>query len=147
MAQSSIWWLLAGAAVAIELVTGSFYLLLLGIGLAAAAVAAHLGASDVVQVLVAAIVGGGSVLVWRSVRLRHPPSLQASANRDVNLDIGETVHVHGWHADGTGTVNYRGAKWAVALAQGANSVSPAPPVPGAHRIVEIVGSRLMLEKI
>lgn len=141
MAQSSIWWLLAGAAVAIELMTGTFYLLMLGMGLAAAAVAAHLGVSEIAQVLVAAIVGGGSVLVWRSIRLRHPPSLPASANRDVNLDVGETVQVHGWHADGTGTVHYRGTKWAVALAQG------GVPAPGAHRIIEVVGSRLMLEKI
>ena len=29
MAESTIWWLLAGSAVAIELVTGTFYLLML----------------------------------------------------------------------------------------------------------------------
>ena len=33
MAESTIWWLLAGAAVALELVTGTFYLLMLAVGL------------------------------------------------------------------------------------------------------------------
>ena len=44
MADSTVWWLLAGAAVAVELMTGTFYLLMLAIGLAAAALAAHAGA-------------------------------------------------------------------------------------------------------
>ena len=41
MADSTLWWLLAGAAVAVELLTGTFYLLMFAIGLAAAAIAAH----------------------------------------------------------------------------------------------------------
>jgi membrane protein implicated in regulation of membrane protease activity len=43
MAQSTLWWLLAGTAVGVELATGTFYLLMLALGLAAAAVAAHMG--------------------------------------------------------------------------------------------------------
>ena len=53
MAESTIWWLLAGSAVAIELVTGTFYLLMLAFGLAAAALAAHAGAPLVVQIVTA----------------------------------------------------------------------------------------------
>jgi membrane protein implicated in regulation of membrane protease activity len=37
------WWVAAGIAVAAELGTGTFYLLMMAFGLAAAAVAAHLG--------------------------------------------------------------------------------------------------------
>src|SRR3954453_2841510 len=44
MADSTVWWLLAGAAVAVELVTGTFYLLMLAIGHAARANAAPAGA-------------------------------------------------------------------------------------------------------
>ena len=51
MAESTIWWLLAGSAVAVELVTGTFYLLMLAFGLAAAALAAHAGAPLVVQIV------------------------------------------------------------------------------------------------
>src|SRR6478735_7202301 len=56
MADSSLWWLLAGAAVAVELVTGTFYLLMLAIGLAAAALAAHSGAGLTTQLVAAAAI-------------------------------------------------------------------------------------------
>ena len=39
MDQPTIWWLLAGITVAVELVTGTFYLLMIALGLAAAALA------------------------------------------------------------------------------------------------------------
>ena len=35
MAMSTIWWLLAGGAVALELFTGTFYLLMVALGLGA----------------------------------------------------------------------------------------------------------------
>ncbi len=41
MDDSTLWWLLTGALVALELITGTFYLLMLAIGAAAAALAAH----------------------------------------------------------------------------------------------------------
>ena len=141
MAESSIWWLCAGAAVAVELLTGTFYLLMLSLGLVAAAIAAHLGASVVVQLLVVALVGGGAVIGWHIRQGRRPSSPAAGANRDVNLDIGETVQVDTWHADGTATVQYRGANWTV-LHRSGNA-----PSTGAHRVVEVIGSRLMVEKI
>src|SRR5512141_1002870 len=100
MAQTTLWWLLTGAAVAVELLTGTFYLLMLAIGLAAAALAAHLGFDLTVQLVVAAVVGGGAVVGWHLVRQRRPQELPAEANRDVNLDIGETVHVSRWNPDG-----------------------------------------------
>jgi membrane protein implicated in regulation of membrane protease activity len=140
MAESTIWWLMAGAAVGLELVTGTFYLLMLSIGLAAGAIASHLGASVAVQLVVAAVVGGGAVASWHVLRGRRSGE-RAQANRDVNLDIGETVHVDAWNADGTATVRYRGANWTVSAASG------APHSTGAHRVREIVGSRLVVEKI
>ncbi|MDO9166532.1 MAG: NfeD family protein, partial [Rhodoferax sp.] len=65
MAESTIWWVLAGSVVAVELVTGTFYLLMLSLGLVAAAISAHAGATTPVQILVAAVFGGGSVVLWR----------------------------------------------------------------------------------
>jgi len=141
MAESTIWWLLTGAAVAIELITGTFYLLMLAIGLAAAALAAHAGASMTVQLLAAAAIGGGAVLAWHLVRRRQGPGPAASANRDVNLDIGESVQVESWNTDGTATVKYRGAAWTVVPAAG--SVQST----GTHRVREVVGNRLIVEKI
>ena len=69
------------------------------------------------------------------------PSLPANFNRDVNLDIGETVQVETWNTDGTSTVKYRGANWAVA------SVAGGPLNVGPHQVVEIVGSRLIVRKL
>jgi membrane protein implicated in regulation of membrane protease activity len=57
------------------------------------------------------------------------------------MDIGATVQVDAWNTDGTGFVKYRGAKWTVSLIAGAT------PSPGPHRIVEVVGSRLVVEKL
>ena len=41
MEESTIWWLLAGGMVVAELITGTFYLLMVALGLAAAAPVAH----------------------------------------------------------------------------------------------------------
>ena len=144
MTQSSIWWLLAGGAVAIELISGTFYLLMIALGLAAAALATHAGAGSATQIIMAAVVGGGSVLVWRSIKKKQPATLAASVNSDVNLDIGGTVQVDTWLGDGTASVNYRGAKWSVSHK---NPEATATHTAGAHRIVEVIGSRLILEKI
>jgi membrane protein implicated in regulation of membrane protease activity len=138
MTDSTIWWLLAGAAVTVELMTGTFYLLMLAVGMAAAAIAAHLGATLPVELVIASVVGGGSVLAWRAYKQKRPSAAPAGSNQDVNLDIGEMVHVRAWKADGTAEVKYRGAVWQVSLRPG------TPAVPGAHVIEEVVGSRLVV---
>jgi membrane protein implicated in regulation of membrane protease activity len=141
MAESTIWWLIAGATVAAELMTGTFYLLMLAIGLAAAAIAAHLGAGTTVQLLVAAAIGGGAVVAWHYVRSQRPQPAPAGSNRDVNMDVGETVNVAAWNADGTATVKYRGAQWTVVQSGGGS------PQTGPHRVAEVVGNRLVVGKI
>lgn len=142
MDESTIWWMLAGVAVAVELVTGTFYLLMIAVGLAAGALTAYLGLGIVAQLLVAATIGGGSVLVWHGYRRRSPTPLRATANRDVNIDIGEAVQVDRWNADGTATVKFRGASWTAVAADNTNA-----GLPGPHRIREMIGNRLIIEKI
>ena len=61
LSAATIWWVLAGILVAVELLVGTFYLLMLALGLAAGAVAAHLGLPLSAQVTTAAIVGGGAI--------------------------------------------------------------------------------------
>jgi membrane protein implicated in regulation of membrane protease activity len=141
MANSTIWWLIAGGAVVLELLSGTVYLLLLGVGFAAAAIAAHAGGSLVVQLVVAAVVGVGAVAAWYLRQRAQPAEPPTGANRNVNLDIGETVQVDAWNADGTATVRYRGAQWTVVPRAG------NMPTPGAHRVAEVIGNRLVVDKL
>lgn len=140
MAESTVWWLLAGVAVAVELVTGTFYLLMIALGLASGALAAHLGLALTWQLVCAAAVSGGAVALWYRVRKHAPDRLPARANRDVNLDIGETLHVAAWDADGTAQVKYRGAQWTAALMPGVAAASGE----GTYRIEQVIGNRLMV---
>jgi membrane protein implicated in regulation of membrane protease activity len=140
MNEPTIWWMLAGGAIVVELLTGTFYLLMLAIGMAAAALAAHLGAGQVVQLLVAAAVGSGAVVAWRFKQRRNRGEPPAQANPNVNLDIGETVHIAAWNADGTASVQYRGANWTAMHRPGVS------PTSGAHRVAELVGNRLLVDK-
>ena len=137
----TLWWIAAGAAVAVELATGTFYLLMVALGLAAGAVAAHLGLAVAAQVVVAALVGGGATAVWHWRRFRQPQSAPSRENRDVNLDIGEHVNVRAWVDDGTARVNYRGSAWTARAAPGAT------PRSGEHRIVAVEGNWLVLEPL
>jgi membrane protein implicated in regulation of membrane protease activity len=141
MAESTVWWLLAGLAVAVELVTGTFYLLMLAIGMAIAALSAHLGASLSAQFVVAALVGGGAVAAWHLKQSRRPSELRAEINPNVNLDIGEAVTVTQWNPDGTADVHYRGARWTAIHRAGVS------PTAGAHRVAEMVGNRLLVDKV
>ncbi len=141
MAESTIWWLLAGAMVAVELLTGTFYLLMLALGLVAAALASHAGASTPAQLVIASLAGGGAVMAWYFVKKRRPGDPSPRSDRSVNLDVGETVLIESWSPDGTATVKYRGASWTVIHRPG------VAPTPGPHRVAELVGNRLLVEKI
>lgn len=140
MTESTIWWVLAGGIVAIELMTGTIYLLLIALGLAAAAVAAHLGLPISAQIGVAAGVGGGSVVIWRALRKAQAPASVATAVSEVTLDVGELVHIDAWSSDGTSSAKYRGAAWQVSLAPG------EPALPGSYCITEVAGNRLIVKK-
>lgn len=140
MAESTVWWLLAAALVTLELLTGTVYLLMLAIGLAAGALAAHLGLSTTGQLVTAAVVGTAAVAVGHQRRRQHKDDPSVRSLRSVNLDIGETVQVGEWQADGTASVRYRGAQWTVVLAPGQVAE------PGTYRVIDLVGSRLKVEK-
>jgi len=133
------WWIVTGVLVAVELATGTFYLLMLAVGAGAAAVAAHFGVGFNGQLLAAAVVGGGAVAGWHFKRRAMPVAAAAGENRDVNLDIGETVSVTAWDGDGAAQVSYRGASWSVRYA------GSGTPQPGMHVIRAVDGNRLLLE--
>ena len=135
---ATFWWVAAGLAVAIELATGTFYLLMIALGLGAGAIAAYAGLGVSAQVIVAALIGGGATALWHWRRFQQPQSAPARENRDVNLDIGERVHVAGWSADRTARVSYRGSTWSARLQPG------APASAGEHVVAAVEGNWLVL---
>jgi membrane protein implicated in regulation of membrane protease activity len=145
METSTIWWAFAGAFVALELATGTFYLLMLALGMAAGAVSAHLGLAVTSQLVVAALVGALAVLGWHRT---HPTKTKhdADRNQDVHLDIGNTVEVLKWATPQATLVMHRGAEWSARLMQ-QGLPEGASPSAGLHRIVAVEGNTLVLSKI
>lgn len=137
---TTAWWLVAGALVAAELASGTFYLLMLALGATAGALAAELGLGVTGQMLTAAGVGGIAIVLWHQRRSRLPQAAPASSNPDVNLDIGQTVVVDSWSADGRAQVQYRGAAWQARFIGSASAES------GQHVIRAVDGSCLLLDR-
>ncbi|MYM72778.1 NfeD family protein [Duganella sp. FT109W] len=142
MTDWSYWLAAAGVTVILELFSGTFYLLMIAIGLMAGAVAAFLGLGEALSLLIAAVVGVAATFVLRRSRYgKQQQRVQAERDPNVNLDIGQTVNVPAWQ-DGAARVMYRGALWDVELD---TSVAPgSTAAPGQYTIREVRGSRLIV---
>ncbi|MEY4747965.1 MAG: hypothetical protein RIQ60_179 [Pseudomonadota bacterium] len=141
LSSSTLWWIAAGAAIAAELTSGTFFLLMIALGLGAGGLAAALGSGLVGQLLAAAMVGGGAVALWSLRRAgRAAAALPAASNPDVQSDIGSHVHVRHWQADGTARVRYRGADWSARWGGSGN----APTGSGDHLVQAVDGNQLVL---
>ncbi|HEX7635016.1 MAG TPA: NfeD family protein [Noviherbaspirillum sp.] len=133
------WLMLAGMLVILEIFTGTFYLLMIAIGLAAGAIAALLGMNGEAQWMVAAIVGVIATYSLRRSKLGRFSRRDAARDPSVNLDIGQTLVVDAWNGDGrTARAMYRGALWDVELEHGGQAG------PGAFIIREVRGNRLIV---
>lgn len=110
-------WIIAGfVLVIIELLTGTFYLLVIGVGAFAGALFAFAGGSYFVQAVGAcavALVGTGLVRRWHKTH-------QKAGVRDNLLDLGQPVVLESWTnaASGMARVKYRGASWDARVADG-----------------------------
>jgi membrane protein implicated in regulation of membrane protease activity len=101
-------WLVAGFVLVIaELVTGTFYLLVLGIAAFAGAAVAWVGAEFWVQALVAGTGAVAGVLGVRHFRK------DASAAPMRGVDVGQPANFESWidRASGHARVKYRDALW------------------------------------
>ena len=137
MADWMLWAIGAGVLVIAELFSGTFYLLMIAIGMGAGALTSLARIDMPGQMLVAATVAAIATLLLRRSRFGRIERRPASANPDVNLDIGQTISVPAWQ-DGVARVMYRGAMWDVELAPGESAE------PGMYKIREIRGSRLIV---
>lgn len=138
MPEWTQWLIAAGVLVALEMFTGTFYLLMIGIGMAAGAAAASAGAAAPMQFAAAAIVGIGATLLLRRSRVGRIERKNAQRDPNVNLDIGQTVHVAEWTSPRSARVMYRGALWDVELETGADAG------PGNFVIREVRSNRLIV---
>jgi membrane protein implicated in regulation of membrane protease activity len=139
MADWSYWLIGAGILIVAELFIGTFYLLMIALGLVFGALAAWLGASGALQTLVAAAVGITATLLLRRTHFARSGRRPAANDPSINLDIGQRISVPQWHA-GRARVLYRGALWDVELQPGQDAQ------PGEHEIVEVQGNRLIVAR-
>jgi membrane protein implicated in regulation of membrane protease activity len=115
------WALLGLALVIAELVTSTFYLLMLGVAAFGGALAAYLGAGFPVQSMIATLVAAGGCYGVHAYRARN-----AGAQMQP-VDAGQPASFESWtdKAAGLARVRYRGASWDASVEPG------AAPEPGA----------------
>jgi membrane protein implicated in regulation of membrane protease activity len=138
MSDWMIWFGLAGALVICEMFTGTFYLLMIGIGFSAGGLAALAGAGGSTQLAVTAIVGIAATYGLRRSKWGKMERGNASRDPNVNLDIGQTVAIEVWSEARTARAMYRGALWDVELEGDAQARA------GTFVIREVRGSRLIV---
>jgi len=115
-------WAIAGLVlVIVELLTGTFYLLVLGIAAFGAAVSAWAGLGFEGQSVAAAAIALAGSYVVRAYRARN------SARQMRPIDAGQPANFESWVDQGAGLarVRYRGASWEARLEPG------EAPLPGA----------------
>lgn len=132
-----IWIIFATIMAVVEMMSGTFYLLILAGGALAGGAVAGLGLSTSVQILCATLVTlAGWVLLYKF----GPQLARAEAHKsaDVNPDIGATVRLSELNVAGEQRVMYRGASWAARL-DGAT-----PELNRDYVIVSVEGAKLIL---
>jgi membrane protein implicated in regulation of membrane protease activity len=134
------WWLIALALGIVELVTGTFYLVVFAAGCAAAGVVAAFGGPVWAQFGAAAVISLVGAALVRRTRTGAPSEAAAGRNPAVLADVGERVRVESWSQDGRARIQYRGTQWNAQLAPGEVAV------PGEYTIREIAGNRLILAR-
>ena len=125
-----IWVVVGFGLVIAELVTGTFYLLVIAVGFFAAGACAALNANFIVQAVVGsavAIIGAWYIHHW------HESQRMKDAGKSNMLDRGQPVVLEGWTNEtaGIARVRYRGASWDARLA-----TAGARPETGATLYIE-----------
>lgn len=128
-----VWFVLAFALVAAELLTNTFYLLVVAIGAAAGGLIAFTGLGFGIELAVAAVVTAAGIAVLRMMKI-GPNSRRENTN--FSLDVGQAVDVVERRPDGSLRVNYRGSQW--------DAEVDGPYVTGPLFIRETRGSTLVL---
>lgn len=107
MEEDFLWAILGLTLVIIEMLTGTFYLLMLGVAAFGAAFAAWIGQPFPVQAFVAAAIAGAGCYGVHLYRARN------ATQQMPNVDAGQPASFESWIDAGArlARVNYRGARW------------------------------------
>jgi membrane protein implicated in regulation of membrane protease activity len=107
MDEDFLWAILGLTLVIVELLTGTFYLLVLGIAAFGAALAAWLGQGFPVQAIVAAVI---AALGCYGVHVYHAKN---GTRRMEHVDAGQPASFENWVDQGArlARVRYRGTSW------------------------------------
>lgn len=133
-----VWWIVAVVLVIAEILSGTFYLLAVAAGLAAAGGAAYMGIAWSGQAAIAALsctISVAGVYRWNQLQAK------SKGQNNFAYDIGEKVQAVHCTDERHARVSYRGAEWDAELADDATADTGRQ----AWRIKEIVGSRLIIE--
>ena len=130
-----LWWILAAVTIAAELTLGTFYLLAVGIAFAIGGLAALLGGSLEIQLVVA------GVLAVILTMIAHRWRLKRVVPQEPSLDLGQSVQVLGWKDDGTARVNYRGTQWNAELADEGASRAETMYIVGTRGSTLVIADR------
>lgn len=102
----SLWLIVAAALTGLEMLTGTFYLLLMAIAALAGCLAALTDFSGTQQLLVFGAFGAIEAVAFTVYRRSHPVKQTESL-----LDVGNPVVFKNTAPDGSWVVRYRGADW------------------------------------
>ena len=133
-----IWFGMAALALIGEVSSGTFYLLLVALGMVMGGIIAAMGLDLEWQIAACGAVALGGLVILRKLGVLKKRGVNSARNSDVHMDIGQTVMVDAWSDNGTTRVLYRGAMWQAELCQG------QPRETGQHVITEMRGTSLVL---
>ena len=110
-----LWLLLGLALVIVELLSGTFYLLVLGVAAFGAGAAAWLGGGFALQCIAAVVIALLGAYFVHAYRARN------AAHQMASIDAGQPANFESWvdQPAGLARVRYRGASWDARLEGGA----------------------------
>ncbi len=108
--QPYVWWAVVGIGlIIVEMMTGTFILMILGLSAFAGAAMAWFGFSFEIQAVAAVALAAIGMIVSSTLKKKQTPKEKNAES----LDVGHTVIVESWvsEADGIAKVRYRNATW------------------------------------
>lgn len=141
MKPEYFWFAMAAVLVILELVSSTFYLLVLAVGVLAGGVVIWQGGTLPAALLTAAVVSVIGLTILRRIRAKNfNEGRDATQDPSVQIDIGQTVDVRVWQ-HGVARVAYRGSHWDAEIEAGQNAQ------PGLFVIKAVKNNRLILAPV